>query len=151
MTWSYSGSPGDSDVDEIRFWAQLTDEDDPLLTNEEITFIRTIEANNIASAARCCETLANKFAREADIRTGASGEFSLKASQLSVQFAARGKDLRKEAIKYASPWAGSISIDDKQTQEDDTDRVKPAFKRDQFDDPQVNASSISDWDNEGPI
>ena len=132
MTWSYSGSPGDSDEDEVRFRAQLTDTNNQRLTDEEITWILTKEDTIIGAAAYCCETLATRYAEEVDTKTGAAGELSIKGSQLSAQFAKRAADLRREAAKHASPWAASISRDEKKAQEDRTDRVKPAFTRDQF-------------------
>lgn len=149
MTWSYSGDPSASNVDEIRFWAQLTDTNDQHLTNEEITFVRTIESSNVAAAARCCEILATKYAREADIRAGSDGELSIKFSQISEQFMARAKDLRSSAVAYASPWAASISITEKQDQEDNTDRVGPAFERNQFDDNTSDVGLVQDWNNDG--
>jgi len=149
MTWSYSGSPGDSNVDEIRFWAQLTDSADERLSNEELTFIRTIESTNIGAAARACEVLATKYSAEADVKVGASGEFSIKASQLSAQFSKMAAELRREASKHASPWAASISVTEKTAQETDTDRVEPAFTRDQFNG-LGNGNDLSpEWDSEG--
>ena len=137
MTWSYSGNPGDSDLDEVRFRSQLTDYTDERLSDAEIAFCITKEDTNIGAAAFCCETLAVKYASEADVRVGADGEFSIKSSQLSSQFAMRAVSLRKEASeqasKHASPWAASISVSEKEAQEERTDRVEPAFTRDQFD------------------
>ena len=149
MTWSYSGDPSASNTDEVRFWAQLTDTNDQHLTNEEIDFVITKEANNVAAAARCCEILAVQYAREADIRAGASGELSIKFSQISDQFAKRAVDLRKEASKYASPWTASISITEKENQEDRSDRVAPFFERDKYDNEISEGVAVKDWNKYG--
>ena len=148
---SYSGDPSASDLDEVRFLSGDTDTDEELATDNEINYCIAEAYNNVGAAVLVCEYIAAKYSREVDARVGAAGELNLKLSQISEQYSLRAQDLKKRLVQYASPWAGSISIDDKQSQEDDTDRVEPMFKRDQFDDPQVNASSISDWDNEGPI
>ena len=41
MTFTYSGNPGASALDEVRFLIQDTDSTDPLLTNEEINYLLT--------------------------------------------------------------------------------------------------------------
>lgn len=41
MTWTYSGNPGASTLDEVRFLIQDTDTDDQLLSNEEINYLIT--------------------------------------------------------------------------------------------------------------
>lgn len=42
-----------------------------------------------------------------------------------------GKDFKKDSIVVA-PYAGGISIADKESRESDSDRVRPAFTRDDF-------------------
>ena len=151
MTWTYDNDPGGSDLSEIRFWSQLTDTNNQRLSDEEITFIRTTEGSNREAAAACCEVLATKYAAEADITAGADGELSIKMSQLSKQFAERANKLRAESAKKAGPWAASISITEKQAQEDDTDRVEPAFERDKWEnDDAMGGNASPDWDNDGP-
>ena len=39
MAWTYSGNPGASNLDEVRFLIQDTDSTDPLLSNEEINYL----------------------------------------------------------------------------------------------------------------
>lgn len=53
MTWSYSGNPGSSTRDEVRFLIQDTDTNDQLLTNEELDYLVTAygEAYSAAVAA----------------------------------------------------------------------------------------------------
>ena len=149
MTWSYSGSPGDSDLDAVRFLSQLTDSADERLSDEEIEWILTKEDTNVGAAARCCEVLSVKYASEADVTVGSAGEFKIKASQLSSQFAVRASTLRREAAKHAYPWTASISVAEKDAQEADTDRVEPAFTRDQFNG-LGNGNDLSpEWDSEG--
>jgi len=149
LTWSYSGLPGNSDLDEVRFMGQLTDSANERLSDEEIEWILTQEDTTVGAAARCCETLATRYAEEVDTKTGAAGELSIKASQLSSQFAARAATLRKEAAKHASPWSAGISVSEKEAQEERTDRVEPAFTRDQFDGDGAGQDTSPEWNQDG--
>jgi hypothetical protein len=51
MTWSYSGNPGSSKLDEVRFLIQDTDTNDELLSNEEINYLLTAYSNDAYGAA----------------------------------------------------------------------------------------------------
>jgi hypothetical protein len=51
MTWSYSGNPASSALDEVRFLIQDTDTNDQLLSNEELTYLLTAYANDAFNAA----------------------------------------------------------------------------------------------------
>ena len=150
MTWTYDGDPGGSNLSEIRFWAQLTNSSDERLSDEEIAFLRTKENSNREAAAACCEVLATKYSAEADIKAGASGELSIKMSQLSKQFSEMAIKLREESAKLAGPYAASISIAEKEAQEDRDDRVKPAFARDKWkNDWTAGGSAVQDWNDSG--
>ena len=150
MTWTYdSTDPDVSTTSEIRFWAQLTDTNNQRLTDEEIVYIRTLEDTNVGAAARCCEILSTRYAEVIDTKTGAAGELSIKGSQLSTQFATRAAALRKEASKHASPWSAGISVSEKEAQEERTDRVEPAFTRDQFNGDGSGQDISPEWDDEG--
>jgi len=149
MTWTYSGDPANSDLDEVRYRAGLIKEDEPYASNEEINFCLAEESNNIAAAALACENVAAMLAREVDLRAGPGGELSLKMSQASDAFYARAKALRKMATGYAAPWSAAISIDEKDEQLDDDDRVLPKFTLDMFDADDDNEEITSDWNKYG--
>lgn len=51
MTWSYSGDPSSSTLDEVRFLIQDTDTTDQLLSNEEINYLIDAYADDAYSAA----------------------------------------------------------------------------------------------------
>jgi hypothetical protein len=75
MTWTYSGLPGTSLLDETRFYIQDTDQAFPLLTDEELDFLldtyMPIYGSTLAVGAMACEVLAARFARDVD--TSADG------------------------------------------------------------------------------
>ena len=51
MTWTYSGNPGASARDEVRFLIQDTDTTDQLLSNEEIDYLLTAYHSDAYAAA----------------------------------------------------------------------------------------------------
>lgn len=132
MVWNYDGDPADNDRDEVRYLVGDTDTNEQLVNDAEIAYAIASEYNNTGAAARVCEALAALFSREVTTRAGASGELRLDLQQKAEAYAARALGLRKSAMAYATPICGGISIDDKDDQVDDTDRVRPFFKRDMF-------------------
>ncbi len=75
MTWTYSGVPGTTPLDETRFWIQDTEMSFQLLQDEELTWLldtyMPVYGSPIAVAAIACEVLAAKFARQ--VNTSADG------------------------------------------------------------------------------
>lgn len=51
MTFTYSGNPGASALDEVRFLIQDTDSNDQLLSNEEINYLLSAYSDDAFSAA----------------------------------------------------------------------------------------------------
>jgi len=146
---SYSGDPSNSDLDLVRFLSGDSDIDEEYASDAEVNYCISSSGSANGAAVMVCDHIAAKFAREVDIKVGADGEFQIKMSQLSKQFTDRANELRKRSALSASPWAASISISEKEDQEDRTDRVKPAFARDQFKD-DGSASGLSpEWNDSG--
>ena len=128
MTWSYSNALTAA-KDKVRLYLQDTDTTEQLLADEEITFLLAEKANNVLqTAALGAEIIARKFTREATITVGDTRVEWSRRAELYWELA---KDLRTRTVAVA-PFAGGISIDSKQTYEDDTDRVRPLFTKDQF-------------------
>lgn len=130
MTWTYSGDPSSTDRDEVRFLVGDTDTNNQLVTDEEIAYAITTEGSNLSAASRVAQTIAAQFARRTDEEVG---DLKKWYSQRYAQYMSLSKSLGKRGtIATATPYAGGISVDDKDTQKDDTDRVAPRFSRGQF-------------------
>jgi hypothetical protein len=131
MTWSYSGDPSASNKDEVRYLTGDTDTTDQLVTDEEINYAISSEANNILAAARTAQAIASKFSRKADKSVG---DLNITYSQQTKAYQDLEKKLREMAVKQgsATAYCGGISISDKQTVETDTDRTSPIFERGEF-------------------
>lgn len=105
MTWTYSGVPGTSERDEVRFWTQDVVEDRPLLSDEEIDYLldKWMETANsvIYVAAVAAEVIAGKLAGE--VAVSADG-VSVNLSELQdkyMRLAIRLRDQAKLALDQA--------------------------------------------------
>lgn len=133
MAFTYSGDPANSDLETVRFLIGDTVSTDVLLQDAEINYLLTVEPNVYKAAVTACKTIAATFARKAD---RAVGDLFVKFSKKYDQYIALSQQLEIRAKREtAGIYAGGISRADKKTQDQDTDRVKPAFHKDQWDNP----------------
>lgn len=134
MTWSYSGDPGSSTMDEVRFRCGDTDTNDQLITNEEITWALTQFASTQLAAALVLRGLIMKLSR---LVNNSVGGVSVSASDMARAFADRVKELDPGGITAGSVSAtisfGGLSITEKDNLLDNSDAVQPHFRRDQDD------------------
>lgn len=63
MAWSYSGNPGASNLDEVRFLIADTDSTSQLLSNEEINYLLTAYGDAYAAAVASVVALIAKASR----------------------------------------------------------------------------------------
>jgi hypothetical protein len=127
MTWSYNASTlATTPKDQVRLLIGDVVSTDEQLQDEEITFLLTQRSSIYGTAAECCRSLASKFARSVD---QTAGDTKLAYSQLSKAYTAKATAFENKAALSGSgmPYAGGISVADKQNQEQDTDRVQPQF------------------------
>lgn len=138
MTWTYSFDPSSSQKDAVRFLIGDTDTSEQLLQDEEIQYLINTYGNVILAASYAARAVCAFFARCADKEIG---DYSIKASQKSEAYCNLAEKLEKEykekELILVAPYAGGISIDDKCNNQQDTDRVKPKFSKDQFDHPDI--------------
>lgn len=127
MAWTYSGDPSASLRDEVRFLIGDTDTSDQQLSDAEVDYTLTSASDDASLAAvKCAQALAAHYARRADKTVG---DLSLSYSQLSKHYLDLVAQLQATAaVALAAPYAGGISVSDKETDEDDSDRVQPAFR-----------------------
>lgn len=131
MTWTYlSSAPGSSGKSWVRMRIGDTSSGDQLLSDEEILALIDSEGNNHAAAAVAAESIGAQFARQADKQIGKLRISLAKASEHYFTLADR---LRVELSEHSGGvYVGGVSEADKLLDEQDTDAVQPAFKRDQF-------------------
>lgn len=123
-------------IGKVRLYAQDTNTSNAAFTDEELqVFIDASPSSNLRMAAAwALRTLAFDTARqgrwmEAKVGVDAAAEMAKKlAMWLESQAAAiDGVSPSSAAYYLVAPWAGGISEADKNTRDDDTDRIKPGF------------------------
>ena len=155
MSWSYDVSDlntttSSGRLNSVRLLVGDTDTSDQLVQNEEITFALAQVGDNVYYAGSwICKAIAAKFSRMVDTQLdGAlSAKYSDRVKQyqlLSIQIEAQGK---KTSGKALGAFGGGISVIDMTSAREDTDRVKPAFTIDQFDNVEAVDQYITDEPN----
>ena len=126
MVWTYVDTLA-TPRDQIRWFVGDTDTNEQLVSDGEITYASTQNPDVRLAAAEVADAISRKFARQPNVRT----------QDTTVDYTARAKQYRdlamalreQYALRGAVPFAGGISIADKDTREEDTDRVLPGFTR----------------------
>lgn len=131
MSWTYSGNPSKSDLDQVRFLVQDTNAKDKLLNNEEIEFLLELEGSPLKASVKAAETISATFARLCD---EAVGQVKVSFSQKFDHYKSLAATLKASSgVKLAMPFAGGLEESQKDVQEEDENRVQPIFTRDLHD------------------
>jgi hypothetical protein len=125
--FTYSHNPASGPRDQVRFLIGDTDSSDPLLYDGEIDWLNSQYGSPMHAAIRACETIISKFSRQADESVG----------QVKITFSQRAKAYNttlsmlraRLAMEDSAIYAGGISVSDKQTQDQNSDRVRPDFTK----------------------
>lgn len=134
MTWSYNPTllgttHASADRTAIRFLIQDTSTGDQLVQNEEIDWALSQAPNVYEAAAMVCETIGVQYAKKATQKS--AGQLSLSWQGRGEHYKGLAKSFRALAksptVRAFTPYAGGISLADKQLQDDDTDWNKPSF------------------------
>ncbi len=131
MTWSYSVSDlATSAKDQVRRLIGDVVATEQQIADEEIQFALSVRSTIFGAAADCCRFIAAQFSRKVDVVVaGAGGNLKQNFSSQAKAYMAMAAnfDNRSLALGGALPYAGGISVNDKQNAEQDTDRVQPGF------------------------
>lgn len=123
MAWNYN-SALTSKKDQVRFVLQDTDENRQLFQDEEIEWMLTQEMNQYMVVARLCDVLIGK-ARS--VRAKKVGSLAITYNP-EFYLHLKGMAMAK-GLSYELPYAGGISVSDKQSQQQNSDWVQPSFAR----------------------
>lgn len=148
MTWSYSGDPSNSTLDEVRFLSGCTDTTDQLIQDEEINYAIGEYPEPRLAAAYVLQSLAAKFSR---MVSSTVGQVSSDCSDITKAFRARAKELDPGGVVLNKtllvlPSFGGRKISEKETLASDTDAVQPFFYRNKDDIPGgPDDNEIAEW------
>lgn len=129
MTWSYSGDPGDSALDEIRFLIQDTDTNDQLLSNEEITYLFDAYGDAYSAAVAAVGVLIAKASKVAEeSKTVGDLSLSVKSGARLTQWQALMESLKAERFRRypAAPVVNANSLlptDERSVEDEGSDFV----------------------------
>lgn len=131
MAFTYADTPESVPRDAVRLLIGDTDSGDALLSDAEIAFYLAENGNNeYRAASEACKAIAAKLSRLPDIKTG---RVQISNKDRARDFLALSKQLYNKFLAgTVLPYAGGISEADKQTQEENEDRVPPFFARNSF-------------------
>lgn len=142
MTTTYT-DPSASDKDAVRFLIGDTDVTDAALTDEEIAYALAQNPNIYAAAAICARAIAGKYATEVDTKFES---VSVNYSQKAKAYYELAKRLERQAKTQGGlgiPLAGGISITERDSVNEDSDRIPPSFYTDQFRNPDGGRDEIA--------
>jgi hypothetical protein len=129
MTWSYSGDPGASNLDEIRFLIQDTDTNDQLLSNEEINYLFDAYSDAYSAAVAAVGILIAKASKVVEeSKTVGDLSLSVKSGARLTQWQALMASLKAERFRRfpAAPVANAnalLSTEDRFVEDEGSDFV----------------------------
>lgn len=148
MSWTYTnGDPAASNLNQVRFQIGDTLVNDQQLSDEEINYqlaqagitgSSATLSNTILVSVKCCRRLAALYSRQVRKQVG---KFRLEAETKYQHYMDLAKVLMQESGSW-TPYAGGISVSDKENNADDTDWAKPFFSRDVMKEGEVDDSPV---------
>ena len=128
MTWTYNGDPSENSIATVHFLIGDTDIANQVASDEECQWALTLESDYWLAAANIMEAKARMFARQATM---------IKTLDTTFDYGERSREYKDQAlqlriqsgIRTVMPYAGGLSVGDKNLEINDTDRVQPAATR----------------------
>lgn len=130
LQWTYSGDPGASDLDHVRFLVGDTLSSEPLLDDREVLHAISEKTNLHMAASMLADHLAARYSRKANFTVG---PVSKSMGDLADKFRQLAKDLKKDATAAAVPSFPATKVADKETLDRDDTLTRPQFEIGMFD------------------
>ncbi len=136
---TYGRDPSANDKDHVRFLIGDTIPEDWLFSDAEILGLLSQYGNVKSASLVAVESLVARFSRLCDEEVG---DVKVKLSQKVNSYIRLAKRLKQQiASECAMPYAGGISVADKEATALDLDRVEPCFDRDLHNNPRKSDRS----------
>ena len=139
MTWTYDPTNAGTGnaaarLDAVRLLVGDTNTNDQQVQDEEIAFALSESNDNVYyAAAWVARAIAGKYARQ--VTTELDGQLSVEYSDLAKQYSKLADQLEYQSLKTGGGLgikAGGITKTDIEIAREQTNRVKPTFRRDRF-------------------
>jgi hypothetical protein len=135
---TYSGDPSSSANDYVRSLIGDVDMTNPTLTDLELSNLNTQNPSPLFAAAAACRMLAMRYGLKASRKVG---DLSINYGDLVKNYIAMADEFEMKAkISGNQPYAGGTSRADEEANNQNSDRIKPPFTSDQFDNPLASNS-----------
>ena len=138
MSFSYSGNPGSSSNDAVRYLIRDTDSARAIVQDEEIAWTLTQEMNFYMAAAKICEQF---IGNARNVKTKRVGDLSIEYDVTAYKELA--EKLKGRGASYIVPFAGGISIADMNLLIEDTDVPNSLFRIKMNDNRLAGAGAVS--------
>ena len=126
-TYTYSGDPSASIVDEVRFTIGDTDDTAWYLSDEEITYLYSKTPDILMASSNAVSSILAKVARYCEETVG---DVVVKWQQVYANFEKLKRDIDStKSLESTGVYCGGISMMDKLEVDSNSDRVDPAFTR----------------------
>jgi hypothetical protein len=133
MTWSYSGIPSSTPLDQVRYLIGDTDVTDQQVRDEEIEWALTQFSNIYHVASLVLRSLQSRYARMVDCTVGSISMSHGKKAEALKSKADEMDRLAKLNISVGiRAFVGGISYDARETLREDEDGIPPRFTNGQF-------------------
>ncbi len=133
MSWSYTGNPGDSDKDLIRYMVGDINEADPEVQDEEIQYEidKGVADGTYSALGTSIDILRRILARYKNMMDEKVGDVDVKWSQRYSNTKDLLSNYEEEFSKNSigSAYGGGISCTNKDANTSNPDRVNPSFTR----------------------
>lgn len=131
MAWNYSGDPGDSPRDKVRFLVGDTCEEQQLVSDGEIAWAVSSQPTEELAAALVLRALAARYSRLVTVKVG---DVSKNCGQMAKAFKERADELDPSGMTSGAallvlPRFGGLSISEKEALDSDSDAVQPVFRK----------------------
>jgi len=123
--FSYDSSDLATELNRIRFELGDTDENDYFLADEEIIYVQSIHDSFNSRMLHCIRVVKTILGR---IPKNKISSYSEDYTNVIKFFDNLEKKYQKQGTG-SYPWSSSLTQDDKDTYQDDTDLVQPKFKK----------------------
>ncbi|QGP57366.1 hypothetical protein PsalMR5_04885 (plasmid) [Piscirickettsia salmonis] len=133
MSWSYDITQLQaSALFQVRYLIGDTDEKEPLLQDEEITFTLDQYKNTEQAAAACCENIAAQFSRQSDQTAGKVSDDLSQKSEQYLELAEKIRSRSNSSLGVGAFYAGGINRADDVKYRSDPTINQPRFMRGMF-------------------
>lgn len=127
MTWTYSGSPGDSDLDAVRFLIQDTIEASAEMQDEEIDYLLDLAGSTGEAALMAARTLHAKYAKLVDREVGDLRIWYSQRARAWLQ-TIRSLESTLSTLSPVTVYMGGQDRSEQETDEANESLVQPRFR-----------------------